>query len=132
MSRMAIQFLFVCIWVLLSGCAFDVTRVTQIPTTLEKQELCEGRFVLGEDVGVQPQGGHYRTLEKGTEWKCVGQITQGDVYATRDQVLTLEGSNIFEAYIVVSSKNLVGFYLPVERAFSPVTVIQQLPMQETI
>jgi hypothetical protein len=37
------------------------------------------------------------------------------VYATRDRVLTVEASNVHEAYIVVSNGKLVGFFLPVEK-----------------
>jgi len=44
---------------------------------------------------------------------------QGVVYKSKDQVLTVEASNIYEANIVVLSNKLVGFYLPVEHTFSP-------------
>ena len=52
-------------------------------------------------------------------WIFVGSLPQGDVFKSRDQILTIEGSNIYEAYIVVVSDNLVGFYLPAEGTFSP-------------
>jgi hypothetical protein len=54
---------------------------------------------------------------------------QGNVYRTRDQVVTVEGSHIHEAYIVVTERSLVGFYLPVERTFSPVTPSQTLAVE---
>jgi hypothetical protein len=36
-------------------------------------------------------------------------------------VFTLEGANIHEAWLVIRGAALVGFYLPAERAFSPLT-----------
>ncbi len=56
-------------------------------------------------------------------------MSQGDVYKTRDQVLTVEASNVQEAYIVVESGRLVGFYMPVERTFSPFNGRPELPMK---
>ncbi|HVN97529.1 MAG TPA: hypothetical protein VMT62_13960 [Syntrophorhabdaceae bacterium] len=47
----------------------------------------------------------------------VGTVSEGEVYKSKDQVLTVECSNIHEAYLVVSQGSLVGFYLPVEKGF---------------
>lgn len=47
----------------------------------------------------------------------VGTDPHGDVYKTEDQILTVEASNVYEAFIVISAGDLVGFYLPVEDAF---------------
>jgi len=63
--------------------------------------------------------GYKRTLKSGTTWTPLGTISYGDVYKTKDQVLTIEASNIYEACIVVSAGELVGFYLPVENAYYP-------------
>jgi hypothetical protein len=46
-------------------------------------------------------------------------VAEGVVYRSRDQTLTVECSNVFEAYLVVAGQRLVGFYLPVEKGFSP-------------
>jgi len=70
--------------------------------------------------------GYSTTLRATTTWQLVGTIPQGEVYRTRDQVVTLEGAHIHEAYIVVDQGALVGFYLPVERTFSPVAPAKQL------
>ena len=48
-----------------------------------------------------------------------GAIAQGTVYRAAQGVFTLEGANIHEAYLVLRGQELVGFYLPVEQAFSP-------------
>ncbi len=116
---------------LAAGCAFNVIRVEQTPTKLASDNFCNNSFVLAKNIDIQPSGGYSRTLKKGTKWNCVGRVTQGEVYKTNDQILTLEGSNIFEAYIVVSSKKLVGFYLPVEHTFSQLDYPIELSMNES-
>ena len=107
------------ILIFLGGCAFDLIRLEQIPTNLSATTSCYNFFILSQDINVQLGGGYSRTLKKKTRWDCIGKIPQGDVYKTKDQILTVEASNVFEAYIVVSSNELVGFYLPVEATFSP-------------
>jgi hypothetical protein len=52
-------------------------------------------------------------------WHPAGALPQGGVFKTQDQVLTVEGSNIHEAYIVVKEARLVGFYLPANGTYSP-------------
>jgi len=65
--------------------------------------------------------GYSTRLRANTRWELVGTLTQGEVYRTKDQIVAVEGAHIHEAYIVVKQGALVGFYLPVERTFSPVT-----------
>jgi hypothetical protein len=72
--------------------------------------------------------GYSTTLRANTRWELVGSVTHGEVYRTKDQVVTLEGEHIHEGYIVVKQGALVGFYLPVERTFSPVTPAVPLSM----
>lgn len=109
---------FICIS-FLNACAFNVIHVKQIPAVIEKQDNVSKFFELKEDVTVKIGHGYKRTLKANTKWEYVGKITQGDIYKTKDQVLTVEASHIYEAYIVISSDQLVGFYLPVEKTFSP-------------
>jgi hypothetical protein len=111
---------------MIAGCPFDVIRVTENPAALDSVNTCGDVFVLRAAAEVRPSGGYARTLNQGTTWECVGRIAQGTVYRTKDQVLTVEASNISEAYIVVSSRTLVGFYLPIEHAFAPVKT--QVPL----
>jgi len=113
----------------LSGCAFDLAHVPQTPVQLEGAPD-RASFELADDVTINAGVGYKRTLKRGTRWRPVGRITQGDIYRTNDQVLTVEASNIHEAYIVVSSGKLVGFYLPVEKSFSSSTQIRDLPIKE--
>jgi hypothetical protein len=109
--------LFACVFA--TGCAFDVMHVEREPAIMDISQTSEDSFVLSEQITVTPRGGYERELQQGTHWKRIGRITQGDVYKTRDQILTAEASNIYEANLVVSAGKIVGFYLPVESAFTP-------------
>jgi hypothetical protein len=117
-------------FMLLTGCAFDLMDVRYAPARFEQsREEAERSFVLAEEVPLRGAPcGYSRTLRKGSHWKRVGALPQGDVFKPEDQVLTLECSNIFEAYLVVSKKQLVGFYLPVEKGFVEAADPLNLPM----
>ena len=115
-----------CMWyallsscLLVAGCAFDVIRVKQEPAVLDTSQSCAETFVLSDSIQVTPKGGYQRELQQDTHWSCVGRIAQGSVFRSRDQILTAEASNIYEANLVISGRMIVGFYLPVESAFSP-------------
>ncbi len=70
------------------------------------------------DVPLRLATGYERTLKRGSQWTRVGQVEQGDVLRPYQHVLTVEGSHIHEAWLVVRDGKLVGFYLPAERAYS--------------
>ncbi len=98
--------------------------VTQLPTQLTTDT---GKsFRLMREVAADISTGRSTTLRANTRWELVGTIPQGEVYRTRDQVVTVRGDGIHEGYIVIRDKSLVGFYLPVERAFCPVAQNQPL------
>ncbi len=118
-----------CAAALLGACAFDVIHVEQRPARLEAARADGQPFELAADVRVDIGFGYYRVLKQGTKWRPVGRVTQGDVYTSSDQVLTVEASNIQEAYLVLESRTLVGFYMPVERSFSPLGHRVELPMK---
>jgi hypothetical protein len=101
-----------------SGCAFDLMDVRYTTSLLKAQSGSGRSFLLADEVRLTQTPCRYqRTLHAGTRWTLVGSLPQGEVFTSSDQVLTLECSNVFEAYLVVSGKRLVGFYLPVERGF---------------
>lgn len=114
----------------LCACAFDVIHVEQYPARLVSLDASKKPFELVADVAIDIGSGYHRMLKKGTKWHSVGRLPQGDVYTTRDQVLTVEASNIQEAYIVIEARKLVGFYLPVERTFSPLRQGAELAMKD--
>ena len=113
----------------LFGCAFDVVHVKQVPANFIPAEQGKGSWKLLNEVNVTLSSGYHRKLKAGTRWNYIGRVEQGDVFNTEDQVLTVEGSNIFEAYIVVLDGYLQGFYLPVERTFSPLSPPKKLEME---
>jgi hypothetical protein len=117
---------------LVAGCAFDIVSVKQTPTTLGGVRTPALDFVLTQDAAVSIGTGFPTRLKQGTHWQSVGVIDQGAVYSTKDQVVTVEASNISEAQIVVSHGELVGFYLPVERTFAAAknpVLLQTKPIQ---
>lgn len=103
---------------LLWGCASEVYRV---PTEFHASgKETERPITLARNVDVTPSTGYTRTLKAGSTWKYVGRVVQGKVYALENDVFMLEGKHMHEAYCVVAAgPALVGFYLPVERAFAP-------------
>lgn len=113
----------------LGGCAFDLAHVEQRAATLSTRTSAPPSFVLTHAVDVDLGLGYRRVLRAGTRWTYVGTVDAGDVYKTADQVLTVEASNIHEAYAVVASGRLVGFYLPVEKTYSPAIAPVPLPMR---
>jgi hypothetical protein len=109
---------------LLAGCA---PAVLQQPAQFT---AASGKtFRLGREAGIGLSTGYSTKLQPGTRWELVGRLAEGEVYRTRDQVVTVEGSHIHEAYVVVNEGALVGFYLPVERTFSPVTPSRKLSIE---
>lgn len=103
---------------LVSGCAFDITDVQWSPVRAQSPASTERTFVLSEEVYISGAPcGYSRTLRPKTRWELSATLDQGDVFRSRDQTLTVECSNVFEAYLVVAAGQLVGFYLPVEKGF---------------
>lgn len=105
---------------MLTGCAFDVVSVHQVPAafTLASASSADD-FVLQQPVKILLGTGFPTHLEAGTHWHLVGQTQYGAVYKTQDQIVTVEASNIYEAQLVVENQTVKGFYLPVEKAFAP-------------
>jgi len=115
---------------LATGCMFDLTDVRYTSTAIQPLDRPAQTFVLAEDVYIaQTPCGYSRSLHQKTHWELVGRITEGEVFRSRNQTLTVECSNIFEAYLVLSGKNLVGFYLPVEKGFVALTNPIPIPME---
>jgi len=114
---------------LLTGCAFDLAHVTFTPAQLAAQADTNRSFTIKEEVEISSAPCYKRTLRKDTRWDLVGKISEGDVYRSKDQSMTVECSNVHEAYLVVSKNSLVGFYLPVEKGFVQITDAIKLPIK---
>ena len=108
-----LSFLFLC------GCASQVvTETTQLPVYQESQPA---KFIqIADEAWVSSSAGYPRVITKGSKWEYVGLITKGNVYKPIGHIFTIEGYHVHEAYLVVSDKRLIGFYLPVEKTFSGV------------
>ncbi len=107
-------------FLLVVGCAFDLSSVKQQPVGYSATATSTEGFTLNREVKASLGTGFPTRLKAGTRWRHIGQTEHGGVFATKDQIVTVEASNIYEAQIVVSNNFLNGFYLPVEKTFSPV------------
>lgn len=133
MWKKAILRLSICILLyipLIYGCAFDITHVRYHPAQLVSQQDINQFFVLKDNVSITSASCYERTLRKDTKWRMVGSISEGNIYKPLDQVLTLECSNVHEAYLVVLDNHLVGFYLPVEKGFVKLSEHILLPIEK--
>lgn len=106
---------------LLAGCA---TSIEQLPLDSGFMPGRGQSFVLMKEISVSLPTGYASTLNRDSRWKLVGSIKRGDIYETSDQVVTLQASDMHEAYIVVKDGYLVGFYLPVEKTFAPASRVK--------
>ena len=102
--------------VLLASCALPVH---QLPLEHPLVPQSGHSFLLTHDARCYVGTGYGRTLRAGTHWNLFGSLERGQVYRSPDQVLTVEGYDVHEAYLVVRDGTLVGFYLPVEKKFTP-------------
>jgi hypothetical protein len=112
----------------LCGCAFDVSHVKQTPAAFTSASDSPS-FLLIREVKARLGTGFPTILRANTTWNQVGATEAGKVYATKDQVVKVEASNIYEAYIVVSNNCLTGFYLPVEKTVTPLSHALPLEIQ---
>ena len=110
--------------VFLCACAPEVVRS---PVTLLEVAPSPRQYVLDKRVELMLDSWHKRAVEAGVTFAEAGGIPQGQVLRPTNTVFSVEGAHVHEAYIVVRGGNLVGFYLPVERAFSPLS--NPIPLQ---
>lgn len=103
----------------LAACAPEVVRR---PTELTPATGGPGGTIeVLADLPITVGPGYSRVIRKGSVWTRVGRSGEGEVYKPIDRVFTVEGAHVHEAYLVLDGERVVGFYLPVERAFSPVS-----------
>jgi hypothetical protein len=74
--------------------------------------------------------GYSRTLPAKSVWSRVGRVLQGDVFRPVGTILTIEGRQVHEAYLVIRDQTLVGFYLPGEQNYSPLSTAVPLNLGE--
>jgi hypothetical protein len=100
----------------LTGCASEVARsgVAFQPSLATPRQTLE----VSSPVTLTLSTGYQRSILAGSRWEHVGFVPQGDVYRPVGNVLTIEGANMHEAFLVLRDGRVVGFYLPGERAYS--------------
>ena len=111
---------------LLVACAADLPRT---PTNLGPTGGPAKVLRINAPVPLTHSIAYPRTLEAGSVWRQIGTIPEGDVYKIENSVFTVEARNVHEAFIVVKDQAVVGFYLPVEKAFSSLSAKAVLPAQ---
>jgi hypothetical protein len=115
----------------LVSCAFDLAHVRYKQVTLNTGGLGTKSFTLASDLPLSDMPcGYDRTLRDEATWIMIGTIDHGEVYKSADQVLTVECSNVHEAYLAVTGKSLKGFYLPVEKGYVSLSKPIELILKE--
>jgi hypothetical protein len=112
----------------LNGCAAEVVRYST--ELVDEKPLQSKLYITSQPALITLDSSYQRTINTGTEFVEFGTIKQGKVLKPRNAVFTIEGAHIHEAYPVVESSRIVGFYLPVEKAFSPLSQSSALHLQE--
>lgn len=108
------------------GCASEVIRQ---PVDLSRaRQPPDKLYVASQTVPVRLDSGYERSIKAGTEFDA-GGIAQGDILKPTNANFTVEGAHMHEAYLVVNKGRLVGFYLPVEKSFSPLSASITLPLE---
>lgn len=74
--------------------------------------------------------GYGRTIPADTEFAAIGRVAPGLVLKPTQTVLAVEGAHMHEAHAVWQDGHLIGFYLPVERAFAALPVPLPWPLVE--
>jgi hypothetical protein len=106
--------------------------IATTPSTIEISQpgTAARRIQILTPTTVQLDTGYSRTLPDKSIWSQVGRIPQGEVYRPIGTIFTIEGRQIHEAYLVFRDRNLVGFYLPGEQNYSPLSTAVPLNMGE--
>jgi hypothetical protein len=116
---------------LLTSCAMGITYIPAdiVPIATADQHPV---VTLDKQIAIRLDTGYTRTLNAGSQWTRVGSVAQGDIYKPRNAIFTLEGAHVHEAWLVVTDNRLTGFYLPVERGFSPIRQAIALSLSSTL
>jgi hypothetical protein len=109
---------------LLAACAASV-RVQ--PAQLTPLSAASPDLVIASEVPILLSTGYTRTVPP-SRWRAVGALPEGTVFRPLDTVFAIEGRNVHEAYLVVRSGAVSGFYLPGEGNFSPLSPPVSLPL----
>jgi hypothetical protein len=105
-----------CVMLALAACAHEVART---PTRFVPAGDTSKTLTVTYAAVAPLEEGYRAAIPGGSKWRLAGRIPQGDVYRPANGVFSISGRNFHEAYLVLDSSDLVGFYLPGEGAFAP-------------
>lgn len=114
---------------ILAACAAEVVRHPS-PFTAAPPATTARTLVLQTSVVLPLDTGRRRPLGAGTEFVEVGTLREGRVLKPLNATLTVVGRHHHEAYPVLQGARVVGFYLPVEQSFSPLSQPVELSLLE--
>ncbi|HXJ53404.1 MAG TPA: hypothetical protein VNH16_18630 [Burkholderiales bacterium] len=100
-----------------AACASEVYRRDAVLST--PPATAPARIEIVKEAYLQLPAGYGRTLPQGSVWELRGALPEGAVYRRVGGIFTVEGAQVHEAYLVIAANQLVGFYLPVEKAYAP-------------
>ena len=111
---------------LTTGCA---SKVAYEPADLVST-ADQGIITITDNTEIKLDTLYSRKIQKDSVFQRVGSISQGEVYKPVDDIFTVEGANVHEAYLVISGVKLIGFYLPGKDSFSKLKNVVQLPISQ--
>jgi hypothetical protein len=97
---------------LVAGCAAEIPREPANLAPSSSQKTIQ----VDEDAKVNFPSGYSRTVHAGSRWKEAGTLDHRAAYKAVNQVFTIEGAHVHEAYLLLEGNAIAGFYLPGERA----------------
>lgn len=121
MLMKAIRFVFSIVAVVAMTACAPMISTSPAHLALVQPSTDNNRIQFQSDVPVKLDTGYTRTLRDKSIWSRIGQVPQGDVYRPFGTIFTIEGRQVHEAYLVVRDRRLVGFYLPGEEHYSPLS-----------
>ena len=119
---MSIKYLILFALIFISACA----SVTKQRVALQAAAHAE-TILITKPISLHLDTGYKRDIKPDSRWSYVGDIVKGKVYKPVDDVFSIEGTQRYEAYLVISKGRVVGFYLPASSNFSPLTDQVALP-----
>ncbi|WP_410170666.1 hypothetical protein [Cupriavidus nantongensis] len=114
----------------LAACA---PMVATSPSTIEATQpnTASRRIQILTPTAIKLDTGYSRTLPDKSVWSKAGRVPQGDVYRPVGTIFTIEGRQVHEAYLIIHNQTLVGFYLPGEQNYSPLSAAVPLNLGES-
>ena len=110
----------------LSSC---MTLIPQREANFDTSSVAIKDIQLAKDVNCQLPTGQTHLLLQGSRWQPYGRTDEGTVYKPTDHILTIADREEYTAYLVISGSEIVGFFLPEERAFAPLIASQQVEIK---